>query len=375
MSVLVSRKADHLALCAGDAVAYRTTSTLLECVKLPHESLPELDLASLDTRCPLLGKELRAPLVIAGMTGGHPDAAVINRELASVAEERGYGFGLGSQRAMEREPALAATYRIRDVAPSVLLLGNLGVIQARDLPSERVAELVDDVGADALCVHMSPAMELIQSHGDRDFRGGLETFARLVRELSVPVVAKETGNGIGRACALRLAEVGVRHADTSGAGGTSWVGVETLRAEGEQRELGQTLWEWGTPTAASVHYCVRAGLSTIATGGIHTGLDVARALVLGAQAAGIARPVYQAWTRGGREAALGYLQRVEAELRAVMMLTGCGSLAELRALRPLIVGELRDHVRAASEDDVRMQADSPPAPPQGQRGAAREVRA
>ncbi|MCB9657863.1 MAG: type 2 isopentenyl-diphosphate Delta-isomerase [Sandaracinaceae bacterium] len=346
MSVLSSRKADHLELCASDAVAYRGTGTLLDCVRLPHESLPDLHLEQLDLRCPLLGKTLRAPLVIAGMTGGHPDARAINRDLASVAEELGYGFGLGSQRAMEREPALAATYQVRDVAPTALLLGNLGVIQARDLPTERIAALLDTVGADALCAHMSPAMELIQRDGDRDFRGGLDTFARLVSELRVPIVAKETGNGIGQACARRLSDLGVLHADTSGAGGTSWVGVETLRADGERQALGETLWDWGTPTAASVHYCVAAGLVTIATGGIKSGLDVARALVLGATAAGIARPVYQAWTRAGRDGALAFMRGVEAELRAVMLLTGCGSLSELRALTPMIVGELRDYMRA-----------------------------
>jgi isopentenyl-diphosphate delta-isomerase len=346
MSVLSSRKADHLELCASDAVAYRATGTLLDCVRLPHDSLPDLDLDALDTRCALLGKTLRAPLIIAGMTGGHPDARAINRDLASVAEERGYGFGLGSQRAMERQPDLADTYRVRDVAPTALLLGNLGVIQARDLPTARVAALLEDVGADALCLHMSPAMELIQAHGDRDFRGGLETFARLVSELPLPVIAKETGNGIGAACAQRLSRVGVIYADTSGAGGTSWVGVETLRAETDRRALGETLWDWGTPTAASVHCCVSAGMVTIATGGIKSGLDVARALALGATAAGIARPVFQAWTRAGRQGALDFMARVEAELAATLLLTGCGTLDDLRALTPVIVGDLRDYVRA-----------------------------
>ena len=132
MSVVSNRKAEHLALCATDAVAYRTTGTLLDCVRLPHESLPDLDLAAIDTRTHLLGKELRAPLVIAAMTGGHPDATAINRELASVAEERGYAFGLGSQRAMLKRPESASTYRVRDVAPSALVLGNIGVVQARE---------------------------------------------------------------------------------------------------------------------------------------------------------------------------------------------------------------------------------------------------
>ena len=336
------RKADHLDLCATDDVAFRERTTLLECVRFIHQSLPDLHVDEIDLGVDLLGKRLRAPIVIAAMTGGHERAAEVNRTLASIAEERGYGFGLGSQRAMQKSPETAWTFQVREHAPSALILGNVGVVQARDLSSDAVAEMLETVGADALCVHMNPAMELIQAGGDRDFRGGVETFERLVDDLELPIVAKETGNGISRGTAIRLRGVGVRHLDTSGAGGTSWVGVETLRAEGAARSLGEQLWDWGIPTAASVRYAVGAGMITIATGGIRSGLDIARALALGATAGGIARHVYMALLEGGREGAETFLRGVEDELRAVMLLVGAKDLDSLRDAPRVITGELKD---------------------------------
>ncbi len=341
-SEIQRRKDDHVDLCATDAVAFRGTSTLLESVELVHQALPELGLDEIDTRVTLLGKQLKVPLVMAAMTGGTERAGEINRVLAGLAEARGYGFGLGSQRAMQKEPAATGTYQVREWAPTALLLGNVGMVQARQMTSERVAELVTEIGADALCVHLNPAQELIQPEGDRDFRGGVDTFTRLVRDLPVPVVGKETGSGLSLETATLLYQAGVRTVDTSGAGGTSWVGVEALRAEGEDAELGQRLWDWGIPTAASIHFCVRAGMETIATGGIRSGWDVVRALVLGARAAGIARPLLQAYLGAGRAGAERFLDGVERELRAVMLLCGARTVADLRRVPRLIRGPLKE---------------------------------
>jgi len=335
------RKADHLDLCATDDVAFRQRTTLLECVRLVHQALPEADLESIDTRVRLLGKELRVPLLIAAMTGGHERAAEINQALASIADELGYAFGLGSQRAMQKRPETSWTYQVREHAPNALLFGNVGVVQARDLSTQVIAQMLEDVGADALCVHMNSAMELVQSEGDRDFSGGLQTFRRLWAELDVPVIAKETGNGISREVAAQLRAIGIRHADTSGAGGTSWVGVETLRADSDGQALGEALWDWGIPTAASVQYCVDAGMTTIATGGIRTGMDVARSIALGASCAGIARHVYQAFLGGGTDGARSFLLRIERELRSVMLLCGAKTVEELQRAPRVVTGELR----------------------------------
>ncbi len=346
MSTIGQRKADHLALCATDEVAFRDKTTLLEQVRFIHDALPDLDEGALDTSCAILGKTLRAPILIAAMTGGTDEASRINRELASIAEERGLGFGLGSQRAMHLRTETTGSYAMRDVAPTALVLGNLGIVQARQMSSAEVDALAQGVGANALCIHLNPAMELVQPGGDRDFRGGLETIARLVRELPLPVVVKETGCGLSRSVGERLRSVGVRHVDTSGAGGTSWVAVETKRAEAAQdraaHALGEALWDWGIPTAASVGMLAPLGFETlIATGGITTGLDVARAVALGASAAGIARPMLKALKAGGRAAALAFLDGVLAELRAVMLLTGSADVAALRKAPRLLGAELR----------------------------------
>ncbi len=189
-------------------------------------------------------------------------------------------------------------------------------------------------------------MELVQPGGDRDFRGGLETIARLVRELPFPVVVKETGCGLSSRVGRRLHDASVRHVDVSGAGGTSWVAVETKRAEAmsdaRARALGEALWDWGPPTAASVGVLAPLGFDTIiATGGVATGLDVARAIVLGAHAAGIARPALKALVAGGRAGATAFLEGVEAELRAVMLLTGSANLTALKGAPRILGSELR----------------------------------
>lgn len=335
------RKADHLDLCATDAVAYKQKTTLLEHVRLVHQSLPDIHLDEIDLSVELLGKTLKAPIVIAAMTGGHPRAGEINHKLAAIADRRGYGFGLGSQRAMQRKPEMAWTYQVRESAPNVLLLGNVGVVQARDMGVAKVRELADAVGADAMCLHLNPGQELIQPEGDRDFRRGTETVAELVETLGLPVVGKETGNGMSIETTRKLASAGVKLVDTSGAGGTSWIAVETLRAKGIQKTLGEMLWDWGVPTAASIHNAASCGMQSIATGGMKDGYDVARAIALGASAGGFARQVFMAFTEGGEAAAEAFLEKVEQELRAVMLLVGAGSLAELRTAPRFIDGELQ----------------------------------
>lgn len=341
MTDIGSRKVDHLDLATRGDVGFRNTTTLLECVKLVHDAVPELAYDDIDLSLTLFGKRLSAPILIAAMTGGTERARRINRELAAIAEERGYAFGLGSQRALHKDPSALPTYDVRDVAPTALLLGNIGVVQAAASSSAELGELVDRVGADALCVHLNPAMELVQPNGDRDFRGGLDAITRLVAELGRPVIVKETGCGIGPAAAMKLRSAGAVHVDVSGAGGTSWVAVETARAEGLAKSVGETFRDWGVPTAPSVVFCARAGFETIfATGGVKTGLEVAQAIALGASAAGIARASLLALENGGRDAALAFFERVEAELRTAMLLVGARTLNELSRAPRMVLGEL-----------------------------------
>lgn len=345
MSDISRRKADHLDLTISGDVGFKHKTTLFEDVRLVHDALPELDFDSIDLSTRILGKRLRAPLLIAAMTGGTERAERINRELASIAEECGYAFGLGSQRAMHKRPESLSTYQVRELAPTTLVLGNVGVVQAHAMSVDELSALVSGVTADALCVHLNPAMEVIQDDGDRDFRGGLETIGQLVRELGVPVVAKETGCGISGGVAERLRAVGVRHVDVSGAGGTSWVAVEVHRASEQRKPLGQSFWDWGIPTAASVALTAEHGFETIfATGGVQSGLDVAKAIALGASAAGIARPVLQAFDRGGREGAVNFLKSIETELKTAMLLVGARDVPALKRVPRVIMGELREWI-------------------------------
>jgi len=224
------------------------------------------------------------------------------------------------------------TYVVRDVAPTTLVLGNIGAVQAKELSTDAVMDLVGRVGADAICIHMNPAQEIVQPGGESLLSAGARSarLERLAEELGVPVIAKETGCGIGPRTARRILSRGrATHRRLGGRAGTSWVAVETARAAADQRTLGLALREWGVPTAASVLIAKRTKPrfeTIIATGGIQSGLDAAKAIALGAHAAGIARPVLQALVAGGRDGAVRFLENVEAEIRAVMLLVGAGSI-------------------------------------------------
>jgi isopentenyl-diphosphate delta-isomerase len=327
-------------------VEFAHKTTLLEEVDLVHDALPELAVDEIEVGADLLGKRLRAPLLITGMTGGTEEAAEINRGLAQVAEEHGIAFGLGSQRAMHRTPALTYTFEVRAHAPTTLVLANLGLVQATALSTAEVEALARAVGADALCLHLNPAQELIQPGGDRDFRGGVRTITRLARELPLPVVVKETGCGLSRSVGERLVNAGVRTVDVSGAGGTSWVKVEALRTDDPRRELGALFADWGIPTAAALLGVRGLGLEVIASGGIRSGLDVAKVIALGARVAGVALPVFRAYRAGGAAGAGRFIASLITGLRAAMVLTGSRDVGALGRAPVVLGSRLREWVLA-----------------------------
>src|SRR6185436_13381437 len=243
-------------------------------------------------------------------------------------------------------PDVAWTFEVRQHAPTTLVLANLGLVQAAARSTADVQALAQAVGADAVCIHLNPAQELIQPGGDRDFRGGVAALGRLARELPLPVIVKETGCGISRRVGERLVAAGIRTVDVSGAGGTSWVKVEALRAGGLERTLGQVFSDWGIPTAAALVGLRNLGLDLIASGGIRTGLDVAKAIALGARIAGVALPVFRAYRAGGTAAAGQFIERLTAGLRTAMVLTGCRDLAALGRARVVLGSRLKEWVSA-----------------------------
>jgi isopentenyl-diphosphate delta-isomerase len=345
---IARRKADHIEVAASGRADFAARTTLLDEVELVHQSLPELAMDDIDLSTTMAGLRLRVPLVITGMTGGTQDAGTINRDLARAAARVGAAFGVGSQRAMAEHPELEPTFQVKASAPDVVLIGNIGVVQAGQLGLARVAELARRIGADAMAVHLNPAQEMIQDRGDRDFRGAIDTIAALIDALPVPVIVKETGCGLSPQAAARLRAIGVTTVDVAGAGGTSWTAVETERAapDSDAQALGRELWDWGLPTAVSTAACAAAGLEVIASGGLRTGLDVVRALALGARAGGMAAPILRAQRAGGEDAAVQLLERLLAVIRAGLLLTGCRRPADLasapRHLGPSLRGWLAD---------------------------------
>jgi isopentenyl-diphosphate delta-isomerase len=335
-SGIESRKDAHLALCAERDVEHHR-STLLEQVHLLHDSLPELSISEVDLSGEFFGRRLQAPIVISGMSGGTQNGRELNRAMAAAAQKFGLAMGVGSQRAMLVDPDAVDSFRVREVAPDILLFANLGCVQARDAGVERVTELVEAIRADAICIHLNPAQELVQDEGDRDFRGCLDSLAELVEELHVPLIVKETGCGLSPATLTRLAAVGVEWVDTAGAGGTSWTGIEGMRGGARQQALGEALREWGIPTAASVAYARRAGFRIIASGGIRSGLDAARAIALGADAVGLALPFLRAFAAGGTAEVLNATAALVESLQSIALLVGAGSVAALREA-PRVLG-------------------------------------
>jgi isopentenyl-diphosphate Delta-isomerase len=326
---LVRRKLRHLEACLGGPVAFETRTPGFERVDLPYRALPESDLAGVDTSIRLLGRRLAAPLLIGAMTGGADAARKINRNLAEAAQRLGIGMMLGSQRVMLERPSARASFEVRDLAPDVLLLGNLGAAQLLHGYGVREARrAVEEVGADALAFHVNPLQEVLQPGGDVNWRGVTERLAAVVPEVGVPVVLKEVGHGISGAVARSVAGVGFAAIDVAGAGGTSWARVEELLRYGEIRHPG--LVEWGLPTVDALLEVAEAlpGTPLIASGGVRSGLDVAKSIALGASAAALARPLLGP-ALDSAAAVEDALADIIDELRWVMHLVGAANVGAL----------------------------------------------
>ena len=351
---VAARKADHLALAASTA-SQSDVDPGWDDVRLVPRALPELSPADVDTSVDLFGHRLSAPLVLVPMTGGHPDAGPLNAVLGAAAERLGLAVGVGSQRAALRRPDLAETFAaVRHDAPSALVMANIGagqLVAQGDVPPLGPADLeaiVAMVRADVLTIHLNAAQELVQPEGDVVTGPFLPALAAAVAASPVPVVVKETGSGMSRADAVALAEVGVAGLDVGGAGGTSFVRIEAARAEaaldGRALRRGRLLAGWGLPTAASVLEVRGAGLPVVATGGVRDGHDVARALALGAAAAGLGRRAILA-AQVGLDALVTDLEGIVDELRTVMVLSGAATPAALRATPPVLVGPTLEWAR------------------------------
>jgi isopentenyl-diphosphate Delta-isomerase len=325
------RKADHIRICLDEDVQFQT-STGLEKYHFNHACLPELEYGAIDLSTNFLGKKLATPLLISSMTGGTEQAHTINTRLAVAAQTYGLAMGVGSQRVAIEQPQTASTFNIRQFAPDILLLANLGAVQLNyGYGVEECLKAVDLLQADALILHINPLQECIQPRGDRNFHGLLAKIEQVCRSLPVPVIAKEVGNGISVSMAEKLMNAGVSAIDVAGAGGTSWALVEGERAENVlEKQLGQTFANWGIPTADCIRTISQAypQLPLIASGGLRNGLDVAKAIALGADLAGLAWPFLRAATISP-EAVVATVEILLAELKTVLFCTGSKNLTSL----------------------------------------------
>ena len=331
---LSERKRKHLEVCLSGAAAYATRTTWFERYDLPYTALPELDLADVDTRTVFLGKPLAAPVLIGAMTGGTEHAGLINRHLAEAAQRLGLGMMLGSQRAMLERPETRPSFLVRSVAPDVLLIGNLGVAQlVRGYGVEELVEARTSVGADAMALHTNPLQEALQSGGDEAFAGVIARLGEVVPAVGAPVLLKEVGHGLSAALARAVADVGFAALDVAGAGGTSWAKVEDLVRYGEVRHA--DLVEWGIPTASALQQVreVLPDMPLVASGGVRSGVDAAKALALGAQVVAIAQPLLASALESA-DAVVDVLARYLRELRVAMFCCGARDLSALAEVTP-----------------------------------------
>ena len=332
----LSRKEEHLKICLNEEV--ETSTPLFENVILKHEALPEINFNEISTETIFLGKKFSMPLMIAACTGGIAKAEEINRAFAKACEEKGIGMGFGSQRAMIENPSKTSSYKVRDVAPDIFLGGNIGISQIKQFTTKQIQNAMEAIDADALFVHLNVAQEFFQKDDERDtdFSNNLEALSRLCDELSIPVIAKEVGNGVSKKTAVKLKQAGVKAIDVGGSGGTSWIVVDSLRS-GKNAELFKN---WGIPTAASIIEAREASLPLIATGGVRTGLDIAKSIALGAHLTGIALPFLRTYHSKGEKGLIDYINKLEEELKTAMFFTGSKNVEQLKEKDYVLTGKL-----------------------------------
>lgn len=326
------RKKEHLELCLDSHSVTDPSGTGFERYHFVHNALPELDFDELDTSTTFLGKRLRAPLLISSMTGGFALARKINRNLAAAAQQLGVGMGVGSQRVALEEPSVADSFQVREVAPDILLLANLGAVQLNyGYGIEQCRRAVAMIGADGLILHLNVLQEAVQPEGNRNFKGLTDKIAAVCGKLEVPVIAKEVGSGISADVARRLARAGVKAIDVAGKGGTSWYAVEATRAVKAGKPVDAAFIQWGIPTEEALIQVREAlpDVQLVASGGIRTGLDIAKAIALGADIAALGQPLLASALESSDDV-VRFLSAIIHELKIAMLCAGAVNLADLR---------------------------------------------
>ncbi len=337
-----NRKLDHINICLREEVESEYSG--LEDIMFIHRALPEVNYEDISLEVEFLGKKLKAPFLIASMTGGHKEAYEINKNLAIAVENYGIGMGVGSQRAgIEDESVMESYTVVREYAPNAFVYANIGLPQLIERGVEFAEKAVEMVEADALAIHLNFLQEVVQPEGDKIAEGGFIAIRDVASELNVPIIVKETGAGISREVAFSMREAGAKALDIGGKGGTSWSGVEYYRIENDvERQIAKSFWDWGIPTAFSIVDCHDI-LPVIATGGIRSGVDAAKALALGAKIASAALPFLKP-AKESYEEVEKKIRFFLNGLRKVLFLTGCKHVYDLHKIHVFIYGKLREWI-------------------------------
>lgn len=342
MDQTAKRKSSHVDLVLKEKIDY-LKSTGLEKYEFVHNALPEINFSEIDTSTGFFSHRLSAPIIVSSMTGGFERAGRINSAIAELCAERNIGMGVGSQRqALQNSDYLETFKVVRRISRDIFVMGNIGAAQvASGFALKEVRRIIDMVDANALAVHLNALQEFIQPEGDRDFRGVLKGIEKLVREIGIPVFVKETGAGIGAAAARRLIAAGVSAIDVSGAGGTSWAAIETLRSN--DRRVGRKFWNWGISTADALMQVnslpSRKRIKLISSGGIRDGLDVAKSVALGADVCAGAQPFLKSLDKNGTKGLLREFDNWVEELKGAMFLTGSMNLSQLKKAKIVKVSD------------------------------------
>ena len=341
------RKKRHLEICTDpDTFSVENGTTMLDGVRLIHRSLPELNATDVDMSTEFLGYPVSLPCFISSMTGGSAEAFKANKDLARVAQEPRIPVGTGSIRILFTDPDVMEHFQLKQCAPDVPVFANIGGVQLREPDNTKLVELIRRLEVDAVAVHLNPGQELSQPEGDRDFRGVLSGIKRLCEKCSVPVIVKETGFGIGPDEIKTLIDAGARYVDVAGSGGTNWMTVEGYRLSERARQVTDEFAGWGLPTAALLAAARPFEGRILASGGLRTGMDVVKSIVLGAVSAGLALPFIRATTDSGVEGGLAFVERIRTVMQNAMVLTGSRTVADLRSAPYVTSPELDRFVAA-----------------------------
>jgi len=351
-SKIMSRKTEHVEICLFEEVE-GFSETYLEYVKLIHQAIPGFNFEDVKTNVKIFGKELQAPFIVTGMTGGNEFVGKINATIAKVVEEFGLGMGVGSQRVAIEHKEVRSTFEVvRKNAPNSLIIANLGAPQiAKGYGYRELRDAIDMINADAIAIHFNIAQELFQPEGEPEYSLSLlEKLRDISKDLGIPVIIKETGCGISMESAVLFRKYGFKNFDVSGQGGTSWIAVERIRGmrrKNWKAESAKLFQDWGIPTAASiieVRYAV-PDATIIGSGGIRNGLDVVKAIVIGSDIAGMALPVLKRAVEG-EESLRKFFRNVIFEIKSTMMLIGAKNVSELREKPIVIHGKLREWIES-----------------------------